>query len=66
MCLSLTVLREAQIQIVSHLCLSNMEVLIAVVDDSTVLAAGSDVANTLNEKENEKIITAIDDHVGEL
>lgn len=50
----------------SHLCLSNMEVLIAVVDDSTVLAAGSDVANTLNEKENEKIITAIDDHVGEL
>lgn len=64
MCLSLTVLREAQI--VSHLCLSNMEVLIAVVDDSTVLAAGSDVANTLNEKENEKIVTAIDDHVGEL
>lgn len=64
MCLSLTVLIEAQI--VSHLCLSNMEVLIAVVDDSTVLAAGSDVANTLNENENEKIITAIDDHVGEL
>lgn len=64
MCLSLTVLREAQIA--SHLCLSNMEVLIAVVDDSTVLAAGSDVANTLNEKENEKIITGIDDHVGEL
>lgn len=64
MCLSLTVLREAQIA--SYLCLSNMEVLIAVVDDSTVLAAGSDVANTLNEKENEKIITAIDDHVGEL
>ncbi len=33
----------------SHLRLSNMEVLVAVVDDGTVLAAGADVANTLNE-----------------
>lgn len=31
----------------SHLSLPNMEVLVAVIDDGTVLAAGSDVANTL-------------------
>lgn len=30
-----------------HLSLSNMEILIAVVDDGTVLATGSDIANTL-------------------
>ena len=30
-----------------HLCLSNMKVLVAVIDDGAVLAAGSDVANAL-------------------
>lgn len=32
-----------------HLGLSNMEILIAVIDDGTVLSAGSDVAYTLRE-----------------
>lgn len=39
----------------SHLCLSNMEVLVAVIDDGTVLAAGSDVANTLHEGGSERL-----------
>jgi len=34
-----------------------MEVLIAVINDGIVLAAGSDVANTLEEGENYKSIT---------
>lgn len=31
-----------------------MEILIAVIDDGTVLAAGSDVTNTLNDGKNGK------------
>lgn len=36
----------------THLSLSNMEVLIAVIDDGAVLAAGSDVANTLYKEKH--------------
>lgn len=36
-----------QVRGLPHLSLTNMEILVAVVDDGAVLAAGSDVANTL-------------------
>lgn len=41
----------------SYLSLANVEVLVAVVDDGTVLAVGSDVANTLREGKHEKTIS---------
>lgn len=46
-----TVLPALYTQRKPHLCLSNMEVLITVIEDGTVLTAGSDVANTLDEGE---------------
>lgn len=47
-----------QVKTLSHLSLSNMEVLVAVIDDGTVLAAGSDVANTLCVGEHDNQQTA--------
>lgn len=47
-----------QVKTPSHLSLSNMEVLVAVIDDGTVLAAGSDVANTLCVGEHDNQQTA--------
>lgn len=40
--------------IVTHLCLSNMKILIAIVDDGIVLATGSNVANTLIKENNQE------------
>lgn len=41
----------------AHLSLSNMEILVAVVDDGILRAAGSDVGNTLRKKNIQYINT---------
>lgn len=45
-------------QRLSHLSLSDMKVLVAVIDDGTVLAAGADVAHTLYEGKHNNQNTA--------
>lgn len=48
--------------LLTNLSLANMEVLVAVVDDGAVLAAGADVANTLcgdEERNNERTLNRL-------